>query len=170
MTLQVTIVKAFNTFLFSLILGKNFVEPQRTIAIVENKTKGYYVMPIIEGIDNSSIIHKSKAMKFIDWKTAINLVKCKLNIMKEECIYFQMDSNPQGIPVSCTENDTGSMNSSLNLKSGVYKEEELIDAFITYGPWSAPCFIIRISKDLTGLSSMPGSNRFSSYSEFWLKR
>lgn len=127
---------------------------------MENQLKGYYVMPLRNGIGMDSNMLKTKV---IDWALASNLIKCRRDFERET--NFLSDQTPLETDLSFEKGCL--LEKSLRLKSGICKEDDLVDAVITYGPYNALCFTVGIAKDLCGSSKIQGNNTHATHAELW---
>ncbi|KAI5082679.1 hypothetical protein GOP47_0002422 [Adiantum capillus-veneris] len=159
---QVKAAKIFNGLLFNFICGRS---SSNTVS-AENKVKGYYLLPLKDEADLGT--KANSVTLLIDWAVALNFVNWKFN-MREWAFY---KANPGLVTTQVLlHNDSATHEKRhLRLKCGIYEEDGLIDAFVSYGPWNSRCFITGVAKELCALSFMQGNQSGLTFKDYWQER
>ncbi|KAH7421130.1 hypothetical protein KP509_13G041700 [Ceratopteris richardii] len=164
---QVKTAKLFNGHLFDFICGR---DTRNKGEGEENRIKGFLILPLKDEVRLGR--SEMELGRHIDWDVVLNFVRFNFNSKKR---MSTMDSNSgPSLKLNMEAFDVKTLstcgNEWLTLKSGVYREEDLLDAFVTFGPWGSSCFITGIARGLCALSPMEGDKHDICYRDYWLKR
>ncbi|MCO5611659.1 hypothetical protein L7F22_065914 [Adiantum nelumboides] len=159
---QVKAAKIFNGLLFNFICRRS----PSDIGAAENKLKGYYLLPLKDEVESGR--RTDSVTLLIDWAVTLNFVNWKLDM--REWAFNKV--NPGQVTTRFLLHDDSATREKrlLRLKCGVYDEDDLIDALVTYGPWNSRCFITGVTEDLCALSFMQGNQSGLCYKDYWQER
>ncbi|KAL2622282.1 hypothetical protein R1flu_002487 [Riccia fluitans] len=149
------VIKRFNAWLFSMVLGKASFPTESTKGFVDS-LKGYYVLPLKDG---------GHALHF-DWLMVESALYSGMSYRKKVKFFGRFAK------LEVADIDWGTAETKLGevlLRNGRFPKEDLDDAMITCAHNGMPCYVSAISENVTGCSWFPAddNSQSQSYAEYY---
>ncbi|KAL3691781.1 hypothetical protein R1sor_005432 [Riccia sorocarpa] len=155
---QMDVIKRFNSWLFSVVLGKAAI-PEESSKGYTDSPKRYYVLPLRDG---------SSAAEF-DWFTIESALSSGMTYRKR-VKFMGGFAKLEALDFDCATGETKP--GEMMLRNGRFFEKDLDDAMITCAHNGMPCHVSAISTNVTGYSCFPvdGNSAGQSYAEYFISK